>query len=89
MRDKEMTGLGGLSDGRDLFAVSFHHDQVRRRREISIPEIMADSLVMPTPLTGGSRLALPRDEETAYRRRPVARRELTAGVILPDRDYRR
>ena len=54
MKDEEMTGLGDLGDSGDLFTVSFHRDQVRRSREIPIPEIVADNLVMPATFAGGS-----------------------------------
>ena len=53
IEQEDVAGLGGLRDGIARLAVVHHRHEHRRRRQVAIPHVVVDELVMPDALAGG------------------------------------
>ena len=53
VEDEEQRHLGQDGDGRDRLAVAAHVDERRRRRQVEVPQVVVDQLVVPLQRAGG------------------------------------
>src|SRR5207248_613642 len=51
VKNKDKTHFSRLRHGRDIFPLAAHGDQIGRRRDIVVPDVMVDHLVVPQKLT--------------------------------------
>jgi len=73
MEDEGMSALGDLRDGGETHAIAFDLDEVGGRRQVAIPDIVADELVVPAPLSG-----------TRIERNQRVPKEVVAGAVATE-----